>query len=92
MIVNLALSFVYTLLGAVLSAFDLLPIPSGVSAVMQSGLGYIIQGLRVVASYVHFPYLLSLFLCIAAFDLALFTYKCVMWFLRKIPFWGVVNG
>lgn len=89
MIINAALSVLLEVLGALFALIRFLPIPDAALSVFASGLAYIGQGLKFIAAYTHFSYLISLLVFVAAIDAAMLTYKIIMWAIRKIPFWSV---
>lgn len=75
---------------SVLTAFIKVPgTPQAVKDFLATALEYMTAGMQILANYVDVPYLLLLFGLVITVDASIFTYRLIMWVLRKIPFFGI---
>lgn len=83
------------LMNVLLSVLDLLlvfklpSLPDGVMDFLALGMEAIGTGFAILNNYVDIGYIFALFGSIVLMEGAYFTYKFVMWVVRKIPMAGV---
>ena len=84
MIIEALLNIIKNLLN-ILLIFELPALPEAVNDYISTFADYIGGGVGIVANYVPYEYLLSLFMLLLAVDAGIVIYKFVMWILKKIP-------
>lgn len=89
MIVEALFNLIFTLFEFLFSGVSLPSLPPEAFEVFSSAVGYIGAGVAVLSNYVHLSYLLMLFGLILLIDIAMLSYKLVLFVLRKFPVLGV---
>ena len=89
MIIEALLNVIAGFLAVLLYPLQLAQLPDNIADIMVTLLGYLADGVAIVAAYTHFTFLVVLFEIVIAIDILYTLYIIVMWILRKIPFLGV---
>lgn len=85
MIVEALLNLVHWLLSLLLTPLHIPELPSGVAAVLSSGLTYLLDGVAIFAALTHYQYILALFSAVLVIQAAMLLYKFIRWLLQKLP-------
>lgn len=85
MIIEGLLSVVQKLLTLLLSPIDIPSLPSNVQSIITQAMGYIIDGLGILAAFTHYQFIMALIAIVLVIEAAFLIYKFVLWILRKIP-------
>lgn len=89
MIIESVLDVVFTVFNFLTSPINIPEFPEGVFYYMNQFLEYLSVGVSFVATYTHYPFLVTLLGIIIAIDIAISLYKLVMFVLKKIPFLNI---
>lgn len=93
MIIKMLLQLCLKLLTSLLSNVGSIPdIPEGVLSILQTGLQYILAGVDLLAMLLGTTAVNFMGICldvIIAANLFYMGYSVVMWFIKKIPFFGI---
>lgn len=89
MLIDTLLNVIVAFLRIVLIPFSVATLPADVASTVTLALGYLSDGVAIVAGYTHFSYLVALFALSATVETFFFGYHIIMWILRKIPFIGI---
>lgn len=89
MLITGLLSVVLLLVGGLFSALDVISIPTSVGNVLGDIALMFVQGFNIVRAYTHWNYIRILFFLVIDLEVIFFTYKVIMWILRKIPFLNI---
>lgn len=85
MIIKLLLTLVYQIFNVLTLPINIPDLPTDLNNVITTIIEYVGTGLAILQNYTHLSYLLTLFGIVAAIDVALWLYKLIMFFIRKIP-------
>lgn len=85
MIIKLLLTLVYQIFNVLTLPIDIPDLPADLNGVITTIIEYVGTGLAILQNYTHLSYLLTLFGIVVAIDVALWLYKLIMFFIRKIP-------
>ena len=85
MIIKLLLTLVYQVFNVLTLPINIPDLPTDLNDVITTIIEYVGTGLAILQNYTHLSYLLTLFGIVVAIDVALWLYKLIMFFIRKIP-------
>lgn len=85
MIIEALCDFVFWIVNFLFSWLEVPNLPDGVEGYLEQFFNYLEVGAGIFANYVPFEYLMTLFGCIVAIDIAIYLYHFIMWILEKIP-------
>lgn len=85
MIISGLLNLVKLLLTALLSPIHIPALPANVNTILNTGVGYMVDGLGIFAAFTHYQYIMGLFAAVLVIEAAMLLYKFIRWLLKKIP-------
>lgn len=89
MLIEALLNLIVALLHVLFLPLQIDSLPDQISQTLLLFIGYIADGVAVVAAYTHFSYLLVLLGIVIVVNGIYFSYSVIMWILKKIPFLGI---
>lgn len=89
MIITALLDLIYGLFYTLTLPIAILPLPSEANQVFAQFSQYLRAGIRILGTYLHLPYLWTLFELVVAVELGIGVYRLVMFVIRKIPMLGI---
>lgn len=85
MVLNAILQAFAGLLDLLLTPVHIPPLPEGLSSAISSGMGYVLDGLTIIAAFTHWSFLCGLFWAALAIEAVVLAYKFIRWIIQKIP-------
>lgn len=89
MLIDFLIDILFGLIDFITSGLNIPAFPDEAISVINDVVQYLQLGLAILGNYTHLDYLLTLFGVIVAIDVAILSYKFIMWVLRKIPMLGI---
>lgn len=88
MILETLMELLYSLFDIML-AFEIPNLPTQVYEYVQTCFQYMATGAGILANYIPFAYLVSLFAVLLTIDGSIMIYHFVLWIIKKIPMGGM---